>query len=270
MEVVAAAPSTWRRALWWIAAGGLVVVWSVLLLVQPEITGKPFGADAIAYHSAPLDSPYGGPQIGLSGAYLYPPPFLQALAPLRLLPWEAFMAIWVAMELFALAWLLTPPVALLALAIPFVLAEVTIGNVHLFMAVAIVLAIRNHPSAWAFVALTKPTSGVAGAWHLFRREWREAAIALATVVAIVATSMLIGFELWVQWLDRMGGDVGTAGTGWMVALAARVVLALVIVGVAAVRRRPLLLPVAAFVALPITWPEGLTLLAAIPRLSRYR
>lgn len=258
----------WRRIASWAGVAGLVAVWIVLLILQPEVTSKPFGVDARAYHSAPSDNPYGGPPVGMPGAYLYPPPFIQALLPLRLLPWEVFIALYVAAELVALAWLLSPPIALLSLAIPPVLAEVTIGNVHLFMAVAIVLAVRHHPAAWAFLALTKPSVVVVGTWHLLRGQWGEAAVGAGMTLGIAAVSVLVGFDLWVAWVERMTDDTDTAGPVWMASLVARMALASMIVAVAAWRQQPAFLPIAAFVALPIPWLEGLTLLAAVPRLLR--
>lgn len=252
---------------WWLSVLGLITAWTALLFFQPDVTGKPFGVDAMAYHSATIEQPYRGPQVGLPGAYLYPPPFLQVLTPLRALPWEAFIAVWIGLELLALAWLVGPFFGLLLLAIPFVLAEVAIGNVHLFMAVAIVLAVSGWPATWAFIALTKPTVGVIGLWHLFRGEWRRAAVGVIATLVISAVSILVGADLWVAWIERMRGDTGTAGPTWMVTLAIRIGLAAVIVAVAARRRRPELLPVAAFAALPIPWVEGLTLLAAVPRLA---
>src|SRR5687768_13841119 len=66
----------------------LAVRWFMLLTSDDPI----LAADAYTYWSAPYDNPYDGPRLGLPGAYLYPPPFIQALAPLRLLPWETFHA----------------------------------------------------------------------------------------------------------------------------------------------------------------------------------
>jgi hypothetical protein len=269
VEIAMTRERDWARIAWWIGAAGLVGVWVALLVLQPDVIGKPFGVDAMAYHGASLSDPYTGPKVGLPGAYLYPPPFIQILTPLRLLPWELFIALWLALELVALAWLIGPALGLLVLAIPFVLAEVAIGNVHLFMAVALVVGLRQ-PAAWAFIGLTKPTVAAVGTWHLFRGEWRHAGIALLTTLGVVAISVLVGVDLWVAWLDRMRGDTGTAGPVWMISLAVRILLALVIVWFAARRRQPIFLPVAAFLALPIPWAEGLTLLAAIPRLARLR
>lgn len=274
LRLLMATPSGWTRSLewrttaWWAGAAGLAAVLIALLLLQPDVTNKPFGVDARAYHSSPYSNPYGGPQVGLAGAYLYPPPFIQALLPLRLLPWEVFIALYVALELVALAWLLSPPIALLSLAIPYVLAEVAIGNIHVFMAVAIVLAVKHQPAAWAFLALTKPSVVVVGAWHLFRGRWGQAAGAVGVTVAIGAISMLVDFDLWVAWVKRMTADTDTAGPIWMASLAVRMSFAAMVVAFAAWRQRPAFLPIAAFVALPIPWLEGLTLLAAIPRLMR--
>lgn len=252
---------------WWPGAIGLIAAWAVLLILQPDVTGKPFGVDAMAYHSASMEDPYGGPQVGLPGAYLYPPPFLQALTPLRALPWDMFIALWIGLQLLALAWLVGPLLGLLLLVVPFVLAEVAIGNIHLFMAVAIVLGVRGSPATWAFVALTKPTVGVVGLWHVFRREWWQASVGVMVTLFIVALSVGVGGDVWLAWLDRMRADTATAGPAWMTSLVIRISMAVAIIWIAAARRRPAFLPVAAFVALPIPWPEGLTLLAAIPRLA---
>ncbi len=137
------------------------------------------------------------------------------------------------------------------------------------MAIALVLAVR-HPAAWSFISLTKPTVAAVGVWHLFRGEWRMAGVGVLSTLAVVAISVLLGADLWAAWIDRMAGDTGTAGPAWMVALGVRILLALGIVWFAARRRRPIFLPIAAFLALPIPWAEGLTLLAAIPRLARIR
>ncbi|MGH2454705.1 MAG: glycosyltransferase family 87 protein [Candidatus Limnocylindria bacterium] len=251
-----------------IAAIGLVAFWFFALLVQPDPGGKPFGVDAHPYWSVPLSDPYSGPEAGLPGAYLYSPAFLHAITPLRLLPWEWFIGIWIAAELVALAWLLTPAGALVALAFPPILSEVLIGNVHVFMAVALALSIR-FPATWLLALLTKPTLGVGIAYYIARRAWRSVAVALGVTLVVVAVSFAIGPGLWLDWVERIQGAESRGGLAWTVFLVVRLVLAMGLAWYAGWRGRPAFLPLAAYLALPIPWLEGLALLTAVPRLVRW-
>lgn len=264
-------PANWRlpwlRWLQWGSVVGLVAFWSWAMLTHPAPGGKPFGVDASAYWSASFTDPYNGPDAGLPGAYLYSPAFLQALAPLRLLPWELFIGLWLALQLGALAWLVTPLGALVLLAVPPVTSEVLIGNLHIFFAVALVWSFRC-PGAWALALLTKPTLGVGMAWYLARREWRAFAVGLGTTLLIVLVSLVIAPDLWVGWIEGMRGAENRGGMAWTIFLAVRLLLALGLTWYAGRRNRPAYLPLALYVALPIPWLEGLTLLAAIPRLLR--
>ena len=71
-----------------------------------------------------------------------------------------------------LYWLVRPwPWALLILLLPWTY-ELFVGQVHLFIAAAIVLGFR-WPALWAFNILTKVTPGVGLLWFLVRREWRS-------------------------------------------------------------------------------------------------
>ena len=248
-----------------LAGLGLLGFWVWALLVQPDPGGKPFGVDAYPYWSVPLADPYSGPEAGLPGAYLYSPAFLHAITPLRMLPWEWFIGIWIAAELVALAWLVTPLGALAVLAFPPIFSEVLIGNVHVFLAVALVLSIR-FPAAWLLALLTKPTLGVGMAYHAARGAWRSLAIALGVAAAMILVSFAIGPDLWFAWVERIRGAEGRGGLAWTVFLAVRLVLAFGLAWYAGWRRRPAYLPLAAYLALPIPWLEGLALLTAVPRL----
>ena len=96
--------------------------------------------------------------------------------------------------------------------LPPVFIELAMGNIHAFIAVAIVLGFR-WPAAWAFVLLTKVTPGVGLLWFAVRREWRNLAIALGATAAIVAVSFVIAPALWAEWLDVLAGRSG-APAGW--------------------------------------------------------
>ena len=91
--------------------------------------------------------------------------------------------------------------ALLVLAFPPVALEIYHGNVQLLMAAAIALGFR-YPVAWSFVLLTKVTPGVGLVWFAARREWRHLGIALGFTGALVAVSLVLDPQLWVDWLDE--------------------------------------------------------------------
>ena len=97
--------------------------------------------------------------------YLYSPAFAQFLSPLYVLPFEAFFVLWTVASVVVLYWLVRPwPWALLILFLPWTY-ELFVGQVHLFIAAAIVLGFR-WPALWAFNILTKVTPGVGLLWFL--------------------------------------------------------------------------------------------------------
>ena len=86
-----------------------------------------------------------------------------------------------------------PPVAL----------EIYHGNIHLWIAAAIALGFR-YPWTWGFILLTKVTPGIGLLWFAVRREWRALGIALGVTGAIVAVSLLLDGQLWIDWLSFIG------------------------------------------------------------------
>jgi glycosyl transferase family 87 len=246
-SVVALAYLAWR---WW--------------TLLPE-QGGIHGVDARTYWGVPLDDPYQGPQVGLPGAYLYSPAFLQALAPFRALPWEVFHGLWTALAIAAAVFMVGPIGAAVAIGLlPFVFRDLFVGNIHLMLGAAMVIGMR-HPAAWSAVLLTKVTPGVGVLWFGVRREWRRLAVASGVTLAIASISFLLGPALWFEWIERLTGDTGTAGGGYMVFLLARVAVAGALVVWGALTDRSWLVPIAATIAVPIIWPDSLAmLLAAIP------
>jgi hypothetical protein len=255
------------RFRFWLTVGALaylVLRWALLLTTPDPI----LGADARTYWAAPYTNPYPGPELGLPGAYLYPPPFIQALAPLRLLPWELFQAVWAALGFAALVFLVGPIGGGIAVtALPFVYRDLLVGNIHLMLGAAIVVGMRA-PSAWVFPILTKVTPGIGAIWFAVRREWRRVLVVVIVTAAICGVSYVISPDLWRHWLERMRGDSGRAGDPYLAILAVRVAASAGLVVIGARTGRAWLVPIAVVVALPILWPDSLAILLACYPLIR--
>ena len=218
------------------------------------------GIDARAYWRVDLAHPYVSSGVGDYSTYLYSPAFSQFLAPLYVLPFEAFFVLWTAASIAVLYWLVRPwPWALLILFLPWTY-ELFVGQVHLFIAAAIVLGFR-WPSLWAFNILTKVTPGVGLLWFLARREWRPLAIALGTTAAVVAVSFLLAPTAWFDWYAFLRGSTGSGEL-----LYPRIAVAAVIVVVGALTDRRWTVPIAVWLALPVVWIESWVILLAIIRL----
>lgn len=254
-----------RTALTVIAVAYLCLRWYLLLTGDDPL----LAADAYTYWSAPYANPYPGPQLGLPGAYLYSPAFLQALAPLRLLPWEVFHALWAAIGFGALVFLVGPIGGALAISLlPFVYRDLLVGNIHLMLGAAIVIGLR-YSAVWAFPLLTKVTPGVGLLWFAGRREWRSLLLALIATATIAIASFALAPDLWLEWVARLRGDTERAGNVYVALIGVRLGVAAVVVLYAAWRGRAWLVPIAVILALPILWPDSLAiLLACFPLLGR--
>ena len=219
--------------------------------------------DAHAYWLAPGGSdPYAIASVGHPNAYLYSPIFLQLLWPLRLLPWQAFVAAWALFPLAALAYLTGPRLFLLGLAFAF--TEVAGGNIELLIGVAIVVGFR-WPAAWSFVLLTKVTPGVSLLWFVVRREWKSLFIALAATAAIVAVSALIAPEAWRRWPQVLTTNTGATNGTWAavpVPLMIRGPMALILVVWGARTNHRWTVPISAMLALPALWFGGFSIIIA--------
>jgi hypothetical protein len=230
-------------------------------------------ADTHAYWAVPLDDLYGAAKAGGADAYLYAPVFAQVLAPFKALPWPVFAGLWLllmALCLVAIAGLW----AILVAFIPPVLIELQAGNIHLPLAVAVGLGLR-YPATWAFVLLTKPTLGVGLLWFVVRREWRHLAVALGTTALIAAVSFVIAPGAWTGWIEALianaGHPIAPDYNGVIhIPLLVRLPLAALVVIWGARTDRPWTVGVAATLALPILWVNGLAVLLAIPLLLEWR
>lgn len=252
----------------------VLAVWvATVAIADPYIAGGVgTGHDAHDYWLAARGTdPYANAFTwGLPGAYVYSPAFLQAFGPLLALPWQPFVAVWTAIALGALAWL-SRPAALLAMLIV-ALPEIWGGNIHLLLALAIVLGFR-YPAAWAFVLLTKVTPGIGLLWFALRREWRNLGIALGATVVVVAASFVIEPGLWPKWVAALAGNARTDPfvLGVIpIPLALRLPVALALLLWAAPRNARWAVPVACMLALPAWWVGGLTLLLAVPTLIDWK
>ena len=67
-----------------------------------------------------------------TGAYVYSPAFLQLIAPLKVLPWIAFVGVWTAILLVAVRFLTGP--RLFAIGVLLAAAELAGGNISLLLA----------------------------------------------------------------------------------------------------------------------------------------
>ncbi|HEV8281342.1 MAG TPA: glycosyltransferase 87 family protein [Candidatus Limnocylindrales bacterium] len=229
-------------------------------------------ADAHAYWAAPLNDLYGAARAGGADAYLYAPAFAQALASFKALPWPVFAGLWLLFMALCLV-AIVGVWALLVAFIPPVLIELQAGNIHLPLALAIGLGLR-YPSTWAFVLLTKPTLGIGLLWFIVRREWRQLTIALGTTALIAAVSFVVAPGAWVEWIDALivnaGHPISPDYSGVIhIPLLLRLPVAAAIVIWGARTDRPWTVAVAATLALPILWINGLAVLLAAPLLMRW-
>jgi hypothetical protein len=218
------------------------------------------GVDARAYWGIDLAHPYAESGVGVVSTYLYSPPFAQIMAPFSLLPFPVFFALWTALNLAILVWLVRPwPWAVPMLILP-ITYELLVGNVHFLITAAIVVAL-GRPAAWVLPILTKITPGIGGLWHAIRGDWRGVIEIGGLVLAIVVVSYLVNPTAWVDWIALLTTN---AERGEL--LIPRVVIGAVMVVIGALTGRRWLVPVAVWLALPVVWINAWVVLLATIRL----
>lgn len=225
--------------------------------------------DAHAYWSIDLGHLYRGAVVGDLNAFLYTPASAQFLLPFSLLPWPVFYGLWLAMLLVCLVYLVGPIPAALLLTVPVVWADVTTGNIHLLLAVAIVLGFR-YSGTWAIVVLTKVTPGIGLLWFVVRREWREFGVALVTTGAVVVVSVILAPGLWSGWIGVLGSNTAAPPRLFGLTLAARLPIAAAVIVAGGLTGRRWTVPIAAMLALPVLWENSITMLAGIVPLLGWR
>ena len=242
---------------------GLLFTGYLFAVVAPQ--QQTVGFDAFAYWSVDPSHPYRTAVGGLS-AFNYSPPIARVFGLFSNVDWYAFLWIWLAILVGTVVWLGGRGSRVIwLLAFPPVALELYHANVHLLIAAAIVLGFR-YPWTWAFIVLTKVTPGVGLVWFVVRREWRSLAISAGVTAAIVAASIAVDGSLWPDWL----GFLGRAGAGAVVGqfeiavpLWVRLPAALVLVAWGGLTDRRWTVVVAATLGLPILWPSGFAICAAL-------
>lgn len=267
MIVAAARTPLWpmaRIAINVVAAAFIVWAWRIAVAAIADGAVERFAIDAHAYWSVNLSGLYAGATVGELDAFLYSPAAAQSLAPATALPWPIFYAVWTGVLFLCLALVAGPPLAALLLLFPPVWADLTTGNVHMLLAVAIVLGFR-YSAFWSIVLLTKVTPGVGLLWFAARREWRSLIVAIGTTAAVVLVSYVSAPDLWAEWILVLTANTGEPPRLFGLPLAARLPVAGAIVVIGALTDRRWFVPIAATIALPVLWENSITLLlAALP------
>jgi hypothetical protein len=252
-----------------LGAAGLLFAAYLFLVVAPR--AGTFGFDAYAYWSLDMADPYTVPA-GTFGAFTYTPVIARLFAPFSLLEWPTFLWLWTAVMVATVIWLGWRS-ALLVLAFPPVALELYHGNVQVLMAAAIALGFR-YPVAWSFLLLTKVTPGIGLIWFAARKEWRPLGIALGFTGALVAISLVVEPQLWVDWLNdsvlKTANGAPLNQFSLAIPLWIRLPLAALLVAWGGRTGRPWTVPVGATLALPILWPSGFAILAALWPIAQRR
>jgi hypothetical protein len=271
----AAAPT--RRPVWELGLAAIGA--SLLVVVAVSRWGAP--SDEYAYWLAarrlidglPLYDP--AATIVTPFAYLYPPPLAQALVPVAMImPAWLFSATWTALMLLSLWWLAGRDVirALALVAFPPVAVEFWFRNVHLFLAVMLILGLRRWSGWYAFGAAIKLSPGLGIPYDAAGRRWRQAGVATVVGAAILLASVVLDPPAWSAYVAFLRNvDPLQQSSFVAVPFPARAVLGLALALIAGrldrSRGDPLLV-VAATLALPSLWFTGLSMLVALVPLLR--
>ncbi len=264
---IAAASTTGRHRT--LARSAVIALAAAPFLVVLAIGGPAGTYDIHAYWSAWVGGLYSVTPALDRAAYIYPPPFAQAVWPVTALPWQAFFVLWMTTSAAALWWLVRPLPFWARLPL-FAFFLVCAGNVTVFVALALG---SRRAWAWALPLLTKITPAVGLVWYAVRREWGSLAVALGTAAAAVALSFAISPGLWARWASAILADTSHRGGIVVfflpqVTLPLRVGLAGLLVAWGARTDRAWTIAVGALLASPDILLSSVPLLAAIPRLRQ--
>ena len=188
-----------------------------------------------------------------------------------------FSAGWTVLMGLALFWLAGRDVlkALALVAFPPVAVEFWFRNVHLFLAVMVVLGLRQ-AAGWFAAGAAIKVSPVLGLPYLaLRGRWRDAGIAAGMGLAMLAASIAVSPDAWRAYLDFvLSTDPMQQSAFVAVPLPIRGAAGLVLAVAAARMPRHIgdpLLVVAVTLALPSLWFTGLSLLVGVvPLIAAHR
>lgn len=258
----------------------LAAIGSVLLLVV-AVTRWATPSDEHAYWLAArrlvdgvalydLASPVGTPY-----AYWYPPPLAQVLVPVAaVLPAMGFTVSWTGVLLGCLLYLADRRllVALAMVAFVPVAVELWYRNIHLVLAVLVVLALRRHVLFWVPAAAIKITPVLGVAYLIAGRRYRDAALVTAVGLAILAVSLILSPGAWGQFLELVTMQGASSGASLVpVPFPVRFVLAgalAVVGGRLGGRRGEACLILGLVIGNPTLWMTAFSLLVAIVPLGR--
>jgi hypothetical protein len=230
------------------------------------------GWDLHAYWAVDPGNPYEGVDaLNAYGDFRYAPPVALIAAPLRFIPFEVVALCWLGLQLAAL-WYIARGWALALVVFPPVWLDIVYGNINIFLAAMVVAGIR-YPAAWVFGLLTKVTPGVGLVWFVARREWKSVAIAVAVLLAIVGTSLVLqGPQVWQAWFEVLDASrqMATPFDALPVPLVPRVIAAALLISWGALRSRSWVLPIGVVLAMPVLWVISFAPLIALWPRDRLR
>jgi hypothetical protein len=262
----------------WLPAPGLLVLSTIgaMFLLVIAVYRWPFPQDELSYYigarrlidGVPLYDPTA--TVVTPFAYRYPPPLAQFLVPFALVMSPAvFTATWTVLLMGCLWWMAGRDiwVMLALIAFPPVAVELWYRNVHIILAVLLVLAIRRWSGFYAIGAAIKVAPGLGIAFLAAGGRWRAAGVAVAVGLGILVVSVALSPAAWAQFIDitRARGpldETGFVAVPYLWRFAGGLVLAIV-----AGRLRPRLgeplLVIAVTLALPTLWFTALATLVAL-------
>jgi Glycosyltransferase family 87 len=216
--------------------------------------------------SATLITPY---------AYLYPPPLAQVLSPFtHLLRDPIYIAGWTVLLLTALLYLgnWSPLRALALVAWLPVALDLWVRNVHLLIAVLIVMGLRGRPWAFALGAAIKIAPALGVIYFISARRWRDALVAAGAGLCILAVSIVLAPGAWLDF-TALAGKAGAGSAGilpfpYWVRGVAGIILAIV-AGRASPRLGEPLVVLAITIANPSMFATAFAILIAIVPLLRW-
>lgn len=260
----------------------LALIGMVFLLVLAT-TSWQVGSDEQAYWRAAQRLAAGGALYDPTAvpntpfAYWYPPPLAQLLAPLTpLISPEAFSVAWTLILLTCLWWLggRNVLIALALVAFLPVAVELRTRNIHLVLAVLVVLALRRSWVFWVPAAAIKIAPVLGAVYLLAAGRVREAIGVGLLGGAVLVVSVVLSPDAWRDFITIVGARAGTDG-GALVAIPYPLrfgtgALLAAFGGRLGGLRGEVILVVGLTIANPTLWVAALSLLVAIVPLVRTR